>query len=467
MLRILDELLWALRREGFSSPRPRPSTPSAGRAWSASPIGACSATRSGPSWWSAAPIATASARRSTPSSRPIAPTRATCGAGSAPGASSRPSSAALRELLDAAAERSGATGDATALAGLLGAESELDHLLLAAGIARTLAPMTSALQAGFFAQRVMEQLELPRAASALRRIAAALREALGDERGAALADALATSSTASAGGCACTSIAPLADRIAEPWRRGAPRRGRALRRPHRARARGGPARGARPRRAPARRRARAAAAGPPRAHRSPPHPPAEPAHGRRPLPARAPAAPPRPAAPHRPLRRLRLGPRRLALHARAGPRRAGALRRHALLRLRQRARRDHAALRRPPAGRGARPHLRRRGGQPRAQLQLRPGARRLRGARRPGRRPAHHGRRPRRRAHQLPRRRRRRGRPPAGAGAPGPLALPEAPGSWGSGDSAMLRYAAAATRVLVARTAKELEIAAREVASRR
>ena len=44
---------------------------------------------------------------------------------------------------------------------------------------------------------------------------------------------------------------------------------------------------------------------------------------------------------------------------------------------------------------------------------------------------------------------------------------PEAPGSWGSGDSAMLRYAAAATRVLVARTAKELEIAARELASRR
>jgi uncharacterized protein with von Willebrand factor type A (vWA) domain len=44
---------------------------------------------------------------------------------------------------------------------------------------------------------------------------------------------------------------------------------------------------------------------------------------------------------------------------------------------------------------------------------------------------------------------------------------PEAPGSWGSGDSAMPRYAAAVTRVLVARNAKELEIAAREVAARR
>ena len=44
---------------------------------------------------------------------------------------------------------------------------------------------------------------------------------------------------------------------------------------------------------------------------------------------------------------------------------------------------------------------------------------------------------------------------------------PEGPGSWGSGDSAMLRYAPASTRVLVARTAKELEIAAREVAALR
>jgi uncharacterized protein len=99
--------------------------------------------------------------------------------------------AALRELLDAAAERSGVSGDAPALLGLLGAESELDHLLLAAGITRALAPMTSALQTGFFAQRVMAEVGLPRASTALRRIGAALREALGEERGAALAAALA------------------------------------------------------------------------------------------------------------------------------------------------------------------------------------------------------------------------------------------------------------------------------------
>jgi hypothetical protein len=44
---------------------------------------------------------------------------------------------------------------------------------------------------------------------------------------------------------------------------------------------------------------------------------------------------------------------------------------------------------------------------------------------------------------------------------------PEGPGSWGIGDSAMPRYAAAATRVLVARTGRELEAAAREVVARR
>jgi hypothetical protein len=98
---------------------------------------------------------------------------------------------ALRELLQGAAERSGATGDAVALRGLLGSESELDQLLRAAGIARVLGPMTSPLQVGFFTQKVMGALDLPRAASALRRIGAALREALGEERGRALEAALA------------------------------------------------------------------------------------------------------------------------------------------------------------------------------------------------------------------------------------------------------------------------------------
>jgi uncharacterized protein with von Willebrand factor type A (vWA) domain len=99
--------------------------------------------------------------------------------------------AALRDLLDAAAERSGGGGDAPALTGLLGSEGDLDHLLRAAGVARALAPMTSALQGGYFSQRVMDRIGLPRAASAIRRVGAALREALGEERGSALAAALA------------------------------------------------------------------------------------------------------------------------------------------------------------------------------------------------------------------------------------------------------------------------------------
>jgi uncharacterized protein with von Willebrand factor type A (vWA) domain len=44
---------------------------------------------------------------------------------------------------------------------------------------------------------------------------------------------------------------------------------------------------------------------------------------------------------------------------------------------------------------------------------------------------------------------------------------PESPGTWGSGDSAMPRFAGVVSRVLIARTARELEDAAREVAARR
>jgi hypothetical protein len=97
---------------------------------------------------------------------------------------------ALRQLLDGAAEQSGASGDAMGFAALLGGESELDQILMAAGIARALAPMSSALQAGYFTHQVLDQIGVPRAAGALHRIRDALRDALGDERGKALADAV-------------------------------------------------------------------------------------------------------------------------------------------------------------------------------------------------------------------------------------------------------------------------------------
>lgn len=95
----------------------------------------------------------------------------------------------LRELFAAAAERSGQAGDLVMPSALVGSPSELDHLLALAGVRRTLAGMTSPLQAGFFEQRISQSLGLGRAASALGRVRRVLIEALGD-RGAGLADAL-------------------------------------------------------------------------------------------------------------------------------------------------------------------------------------------------------------------------------------------------------------------------------------
>lgn len=123
---------------------------------------------------------------------------------------------ALRELLLAAAERSGAGGDAPALLGAVGSDAELDHLLRAASVARALAPMTSPLQAGFFAQKAMSAAGLPRAASALKRIAAALREALGENRGEALARALAEELDRARRRIRMHVERTLAERLAEP-----------------------------------------------------------------------------------------------------------------------------------------------------------------------------------------------------------------------------------------------------------
>jgi uncharacterized protein with von Willebrand factor type A (vWA) domain len=86
----------------------------------------------------------------------------------------------------------------------------------AAAIARVLAPMTSPLQAGFFAQKVMSAVELPRAASALKRIAQVLREALGQERGEALAQALAEELDRARRRIRMHVDRTLADRLAEP-----------------------------------------------------------------------------------------------------------------------------------------------------------------------------------------------------------------------------------------------------------
>jgi len=90
----------------------------------------------------------------------------------------------LRDVLDGAAERSGASGDALRL--LAGDPGELDHLLRAAGVRRALAPMHSPAAAGFFAQEVERLVGISRTAGALARIGQALTDAFGAERGDAL-----------------------------------------------------------------------------------------------------------------------------------------------------------------------------------------------------------------------------------------------------------------------------------------
>lgn len=96
---------------------------------------------------------------------------------------------ALRELLDAAAGLRG-PGDVLGLAVLAGDEGAFEQLLFSAGVARMLAPMQSPSQAGFYTQRVLEKAGIPSAGSTLRRLRRALCEALGEERGDALFDAL-------------------------------------------------------------------------------------------------------------------------------------------------------------------------------------------------------------------------------------------------------------------------------------
>lgn len=93
-----------------------------------------------------------------------------------------------RELLDAVIASG---GGAETWAALVGAETALDGLLGAAGVVRALAVMSGRPQVGFFAQRVEERVGLRGVGGAVRRLRDALRGALGEERGAALADAFA------------------------------------------------------------------------------------------------------------------------------------------------------------------------------------------------------------------------------------------------------------------------------------
>ncbi|HEX7664148.1 MAG TPA: VWA domain-containing protein, partial [Polyangiaceae bacterium] len=93
---------------------------------------------------------------------------------------------AVRDLLD---EITSTSIDGDSLAPLLQRGAELERLLRTAGIARTFDSMQSPLQAGFYAHRALDRVGLSTARSAMASLRAKLREAFGD-RGDLLADAL-------------------------------------------------------------------------------------------------------------------------------------------------------------------------------------------------------------------------------------------------------------------------------------
>ncbi len=105
---------------------------------------------------------------------------------------------ALRELLDAMAQAT-PDGSSDALSVLLGRGADLDRLLHLAGSSRLLETMHSPLQSGFYTHRLLEQVGQRRAADALAALRPRLVDALGEERAAALAAALEAELSMAAG----------------------------------------------------------------------------------------------------------------------------------------------------------------------------------------------------------------------------------------------------------------------------
>ncbi len=95
---------------------------------------------------------------------------------------------ALRQLLTALGQRSGAEAELRVLASLAGHPGEIDYLLRGAGVKRVLRHAHGGATRGFFVERVAHELGVSRAASAVGRLGDALRDAVGAER-AALAEA--------------------------------------------------------------------------------------------------------------------------------------------------------------------------------------------------------------------------------------------------------------------------------------
>lgn len=93
----------------------------------------------------------------------------------------------VREVLAAAAQRAG-LGDA--LMALSGSPHDLEWLLRGARMERVVAPLTSPKMVGFYAERASRALGLGATASIVARLGRALEEALGAERGALAASLL-------------------------------------------------------------------------------------------------------------------------------------------------------------------------------------------------------------------------------------------------------------------------------------
>jgi uncharacterized protein len=96
----------------------------------------------------------------------------------------------IGELYDSLARLASDSDGGPQLGSLLERGPELDRLFHLAGIARTLAEVTSPLHLGFFTYRVLGDLGVGKAHDTIARLRAHLRDALGPERGDALADAL-------------------------------------------------------------------------------------------------------------------------------------------------------------------------------------------------------------------------------------------------------------------------------------
>lgn len=96
----------------------------------------------------------------------------------------------LREIFQGVSHRSGQGGEAEGVSVLAGTPQDLEWLLRGARMRRTLAPMSSPKMAGHFAARAHRVLGLDRAADVVERLGKVLEEALGKERGEAMGAAL-------------------------------------------------------------------------------------------------------------------------------------------------------------------------------------------------------------------------------------------------------------------------------------